>query len=63
MVLVLRSFRAQTSLYGLDARIRRIGGLGPAEPESFARRFEVGIYCSMCFGTGLVVLGLVVAAT
>jgi len=63
MVFVLRSPRAQTSLYRLDARVRRVAGLEPAEPPSFARRFEVGVYCSMCLGTALVLLGLVVAAT
>jgi hypothetical protein len=63
MVLVLRSPRAQRSLYGLDARVRRIGGRDPAEPLVFSRRFEVGVYCTMCLGTALVLLGVVVAAT
>jgi hypothetical protein len=63
MVFVLRSPRAQRSLYGLDTRFRAIGGLEPAEPPSFARRLEIGVYCSMCLGTALVLLGLVVAAT
>jgi hypothetical protein len=63
MVFVLRSPRAQRGLYRLDTRVRRIGGLDPAEPPSFSRRFEVGVYCSMCLGTGLVLLGLVVVAT
>jgi hypothetical protein len=63
MVFLLRSARAQTSLYRLDTRVRRIGGLEPAEPPSFARSFEVGIYGSMCLGAALVLLGLVVAAT
>jgi hypothetical protein len=62
MVFVLRSARAQTGLYRLDTRVRRIGGLEPAEPWSFSRRFEVGVYCSMCLGTALVLLGLIVAA-
>jgi hypothetical protein len=63
MVLVLRSPRAQRRLYGLDARVRRIAGLDPAEPLVFSRRFEVGVYCAMCLGTGLLLLGVVVAAT
>jgi hypothetical protein len=63
MVFVLRSRRAQNGLYRLDTRVRRIGGLDPAEPSSFARRFEVGVYCAMCVGTALFLLGLVVAAT
>jgi len=63
MVLVLRSPRSQMSLYGLDARVRRLGGREPADPRVFSRRFEVGVYCAMCLGTALVLLGVVVAAT
>jgi len=61
MVFVLRSSRAGRVLYGLDTRLRSIGGLDPAEPLAFSRRFEIGVYCSMCLGLGLVFLGLVVA--
>ena len=63
MVFVLRSPRAQRSFYRLDTGLRRIGGHEAAEPLSFSRRFEVGLYCFMCLGTALVLLGLLVAAT
>jgi len=63
MVFVLRSSGARRSLYRLDTRLRRIGGLDPAEPLSFSRHFELGVYCSMCLGTALVLLGLLVVAT
>jgi hypothetical protein len=63
MVFVLRSPRFQLRLYRLDAQVRRIGGLDPAEPPIFSRRFEVGVYCTMCLGTALVLFGAVVAAT
>src|SRR5262245_30859594 len=58
-ILVLRSRRARARLYELDAQFRG----GPAEPDVFIRRFELGIYCAMCFGLALALLGLVVAAT
>jgi hypothetical protein len=63
MIFVLRSPRAQRSLYRLDTGLRRIGGHEAAEPPSFSRRFEIGVYCVMCLGTALLLLGLLVAAT
>jgi hypothetical protein len=48
MVVVLRSRRVRRRLYGLDERTRR--------------RFEIGVYCTMCLGTALVFLGVLVAA-
>jgi hypothetical protein len=46
MVVVLRSRRVQR-MVGLDERRRR--------------RFEIAVYCTMCLGTALVFLGVVVA--
>ena len=62
LVVVLRSRRAREGLYHADARVRRVARLGPAEPLVFVRRFEVAVYCGMCLGTALVLLGLLVAA-
>ena len=63
MIVVLRSRRAREGLYHADERVRRVARLGPAEPQVFIRRFEVGIYLGMCLGLALVFLGVVVAAT
>jgi hypothetical protein len=63
LVVVLRSRRAREGLYHADARVRSATRLGPAEPEVFVRRFELGVYVGMCLGLALVFLGLVVAAT
>jgi hypothetical protein len=62
LVVVLRSRQAREGLYHADARFRRAVRLGPAEPQVFVRRFELGVYVGMCLGLALVFLGLVVAA-
>jgi hypothetical protein len=63
MVFVLRSPRAHRSFHRLDTGLRRLAGHEAAEPPGFSRRFEIGVYCVMCLGTALVLLGLLVAAT
>jgi hypothetical protein len=61
MVMVLRSARVRDRVDRGNASLRSLLRLKPLEPETLIRRFEVGIYVGMCFGSLLVILGVFVA--
>ena len=61
MVMVLRSARIRDQLESVNASVRSLLRLEPAEQETFVRQFEVGIYVGMCLGLLLVILGVFVA--
>jgi hypothetical protein len=63
MVVVLRSERIRDRLYQGNSSFRALVHLPPAEPQTFIRQFEVGIYFGMCFGTALAIFGVLVAVT
>ena len=63
MMIVLRSGRIRDRLYRGNSSFRALVRLRPSEPQTFVRRFEVGVYFGMCFGATLAIFGLLVVIT
>jgi hypothetical protein len=61
MVLVLRSGRIRDRVYRGSSGVRSLLRLSAAEPETFDRQFEMGIYFGMCLGAVVALLGVLVA--
>jgi len=62
MVLLLRAARVRDGLYRHKSRLRSVLRLRPTPPQTFVRRFEVGIYAGMCLGATIAIVGALVAA-